>query len=80
MSVRLHYAKEYKITWGGAGGMPFYSRELLRVIDLYDAIYYKDDGDDEVNDCRYKRNEAVTKRHDKSLCQLVATAFRRRSA
>lgn len=47
MSVRLHYAKEYKITWGDAGGMPFYSRELLRVIDLYDVIYYKDDGDDE---------------------------------
>ena len=36
--------------------------------------------DGEVNDCRYKRNEAVTKRHDKSLCKLVATAFRRRSA
>ncbi len=45
MSVRLHYAKEYKITWGGAGGMPYYARELAELMDLCDVTYYKDEGD-----------------------------------
>lgn len=45
MSTRLHYAKEYKITWGGAGGMPYYARELAKMMDLFDITYYKDEGD-----------------------------------